>query len=136
MGTSHRPTFMTGISLLLPITLTTMAIVLLAPVIPDLMVQFATVPNHEYWVPMILTLPSLCVAALCPFAGMLGDYFGRRRLLLGSFLLYAVVGVAPVFLTSLPHILLSRIGVGVAEALIYRRMAPGGALNSAAMAAI
>ena len=119
MGTSHRPTFMTGISLLLPITLTTMAIVLLAPVIPDLMVQFATVPNHEYWVPMILTLPSLCVAALCPFAGMLGDYFGRRRLLLGSFLLYAVVGVAPVFLTSLPHILLSRIGVGVAEALIY-----------------
>ena len=119
MAAHHRPGFMTGIALLLPITLTTMAIVLLAPVIPDLMVQFAGVPNHEYWVPMILTLPSLCVAVLCPFAGMLGDRFGRRRLLLASFVLYAVVGVAPVFLTSLPQILLSRVGVGVAEALIY-----------------
>lgn len=110
---------MTGISLLFPITLTTMAVVLLAPVIPDLMAEFAGVPGHEYWVPMILTLPSLCVALLCPVAGMLGDYFGRRRLLLASFVLYAAVGVAPVFLTDLTHILISRIGVGVAEALIY-----------------
>lgn len=110
---------MTGISLLLPITLTTMAVVLLTPIIPNLMAQFEGVPNHEYWVPMILTFPSLCVALLCPFAGMLGDYFGRRRLLLASFLLYAVVGVAPVFLSDLTHILISRVGVGIAEALIY-----------------
>jgi MFS family permease len=116
---NRQPGFMTGISLLLPITLTTMAIILLAPVIPNLMAEFAAVPNHEYWVPMILTLPSLCVAFLCPVAGILGDYFGRRRLLLFSFLLYAVVGVAPVFLRDLTAILMSRIGVGVAEALIY-----------------
>ena len=119
MTKHHQPGFMTGVSLLLPITLTTMAIVLLAPVIPNLMAEFSGVPGHEYWVPMILTVPALCVAFLCPFAGILGDYFGRRRLLLFSFLLYAVVGVAPVFLTDLTHILISRIGVGVAEALIY-----------------
>ena len=119
MTKHHEPTFMTGISLLLPITLTTMAIVLLAPVVPQLMAEFADVPNHEYLVPMVLTLPSLCVAILCPFAGMLGDYFGRRKLLLASFLVYAVVGLAPVFLTNLTHILISRIGVGIAEALIY-----------------
>lgn len=110
---------MTGISLLLPITLTTMAIVLLTPIVPDLMAEFSSVPNHEYWVPMILTLPSLCVALLCPVAGIMGDYFGRRRLLLFSFLLYAVVGVMPVFLHDLTHILISRVGVGIAEALIY-----------------
>lgn len=110
---------MTGISLLLPITLTTMAVVLLAPVVPQLMAEFATVPDSEYRVPMILTVPSLCVALLCPFAGMLGDYFGRRRLLLASFLLYALVGIAPVFLHDLNAILLSRVGVGVAESLIY-----------------
>jgi MFS family permease len=109
----------TGISLLLPITLTTMAIVLLAPIVPDLMAQFSTIPDHEYWVPMILTVPSLCVALLCPVAGMLGDYFGRRRLLLFSFVLYAAVGVAPVFLSDLDMILLSRVGVGIAEALVY-----------------
>lgn len=116
----HRePGMLTGISLLLPITLTTMAIVLLTPIIPDLMAHYGSVPNHEYWVPMILTLPSLCVALLCPLAGIMGDWFGRRRLLLGAFLLYAVVGVMPVFLTDLTHILISRVGVGIAESLIY-----------------
>lgn len=119
MSRHHEAGVMTGISLLLPITLTTMAVVLLTPIIPNLMAEFSHVPNHEYWVPMILTFPSLCVALLCPLAGMLGDYFGRRRLLLASFLLYAVVGIAPVFLTDLTHILISRIGVGIAEALIY-----------------
>ncbi len=119
MTRHHQANFMTGVSLLLPITLTTMAIVLLTPIVPDLMEQFSSVPNHEYWLPMILTLPSLCVALLCPVAGILGDYFGRRRLLLFSFLLYAVVGVLPVFLRDLTHILISRVGVGIAEALIY-----------------
>lgn len=104
---------------MLPITLTTMAIVLLAPVLPKLMAEYADVRGHEYLVPMVLTLPALCVAVLCPFAGMLGDYFGRRRLLLASFVLYAVVGVAPLFLTDLVHILISRLGVGIAEAMIY-----------------
>ena len=115
----HQPGFMTGIALLLPITLTTMAIILLAPIIPDLMAEFASVPHHEYWVPMILTVPSLCSAILCPVAGILGDYFGRRRLLLVSVVLYAMVGIAPVFLSDLTAILVSRVGVGIAEALIY-----------------
>ncbi len=110
---------MTGISLLLPITLTTMAVVLLAPVLPRLMAEYAHVPGHDYLVPMVLTLPSLCVALLCPVAGLLGDRFGRRRLLLMAFVLYAVVGMAPLVLTSLWAILASRVAVGIAEALIY-----------------
>jgi len=119
METHRTPGAMTGIALLLPITLTTMAIVLLAPVLPQMTREFSSVPHHEYWVPMVLTVPALCVALLCPFAGMLGDYFGRRRLLLSSFLVYALVGLAPVFLADLFHIIVSRIFVGVAEALIY-----------------
>lgn len=119
MARHQNPSIMTGIALLLPITLTTMAIVLLAPVMPQLMAEFSAVPNHEYLVPMVLTLPALCVAFLCPVAGILGDYFGRRRLLMASFFIYAAVGMAPIFLTDLTHILISRIGVGVSEALIY-----------------
>lgn len=119
MTSKQTPGVMTGIALLLPITLTTMAIVLLAPVVPQLMVEFAGVPKHEYLVPMVLTLPALCVALLCPFAGVLGDRFGRRHLLLAAFVLYALVGIAPIVLTDLTVILISRIGVGIAEALIY-----------------
>lgn len=118
MTDRQNPGFMTGISLLLPITLSTMAIVLLAPILPQMLQEFSDIPGHEYWVPMILTVPALCVALLSPIAGMLGDWFGRRKLLLWSFVLYAVVGIAPVFLTDIVAILVSRIGVGIAEALI------------------
>ncbi|BEU99579.1 MFS transporter [Novosphingobium olei] len=118
MTKHHQPTAMTGIALLLPITLSTMAIVLLAPVLPKILAEYASVPGFDYWVPMILTIPALCVALLSTAAGALGDYFGRRRLLIASFVLYAIVGVAPVFLKDLTAILISRVGVGVAEALI------------------
>jgi len=118
MKTHTAPGFMTGFSLLLPITLSTMAIVLLAPILPHMLEEFSHVPRYEYWVPMILTIPALCVALLSPIAGMAGDWFGRRRLLMWSFVLYALVGLAPIFLESLAAILISRIGVGVAEALI------------------
>lgn len=95
-----------------------MAIVLLAPILPGLLNEFSGIPAHEYWVPMILTVPALCVAIFSPVAGMLGDWFGRRRLLIWALVAYAVVGIAPVFLTDLTAIIISRIGVGVAEALI------------------
>lgn len=95
-----------------------MAIVLLAPILPKIMDEYKHIPHFEYWVPMILTIPALCVAILSPFAGVLGDYFGRRKLLIVAFGIYAVVGLAPIFLTDLTAILISRVGVGISEALI------------------
>lgn len=118
MNRHHQTGFMTGLSLLLPITLSTMAIVLLAPILPGLLGEFSHVPDYEYWVPMVLTVPALCVALFSPVAGMLGDWFGRRRLLLWSFVGYAVVGIAPVFLTDLKAIIASRVAVGICESLI------------------
>ncbi|WDF72536.1 MFS transporter [Novosphingobium sp. KACC 22771] len=118
MTRQREPGIMTGIALLLPITLSAMAIVLLTPSLPQIMREFSGVAGYAYWVPMVLTIPALCVALLSPVAGMMGDYFGRRRLLLASFALYAVVGVLPVFLHDLRSILISRIGVGMAETLI------------------
>jgi len=108
----------TGLSLLFPITLSTMAIVLLAPVVPQLMAEFRDVPDADYLVPVILTMPALCIAILSPVAGALGDYFGRRRLLIVSLALYGVVGLAPIVLTGIVPILVSRALVGVAEAMI------------------
>lgn len=114
----REPGFSTGLSLLVPITLSTMAIVLLAPILPQLLAEYAQVPGGAYWVPMVLTTPALCVAVLSPVAGILGDFFGRRRLLIGSLVIYAFVGLAPLFLVNLTAIIASRVAVGVAEALI------------------
>lgn len=118
MKKQRVPHIATGFALLVPITLSTMAIVLLAPLLPKMMEEYQNVPHFDYWVPMILTIPALCVAILSFFAGILGDYFGRRKLLIVAFGVYALVGIAPIFLKSLTLILLSRIGVGISEALI------------------
>lgn len=116
--TAQVPGFMTGIALLLPITLSTMAIVLLSPILPQLMEEFKTYPRADYLVPLVLTMPAICIALFSPLAGMLGDYFGRRTMLLWSFVGYALVGIAPVFLHDLASILVSRVAVGIFEALI------------------
>jgi MFS family permease len=118
MLSSRDPGVPTGLSLLFPITLSTMAIVLLAPVVPQLMVEFHGVPDADYFVPIVLTMPALCIALLSPVAGAICDYFGRRRMLIASLAAYGLVGLAPIFLSALAPILFSRALVGIAEALI------------------
>jgi MFS family permease len=107
-----------AISLLLPCTLAVMGTVVLAPVLPMLQDHFKNVPGAEYLVPMILTTPAMVLVLFSPFAGFVADLFGRRNLLLAAMLLYSAVGVAPLFLDSLKSILMSRVGVGMVEAVI------------------
>ncbi|MGW8597641.1 MFS transporter [Streptomyces sp. NPDC055893] len=92
--------------------------VLLAPVLPRMQDHFATVPGSAALVPIVLTIPALALALLAPFAGVIVDRLGRKRLLVAATALYAVFGTAPLWLDSLHHILISRILVGVAEAAI------------------
>jgi MFS family permease len=107
-----------GILLLLPMTMAVMGLVVLVPVLPQLMEHFHAVPGVEYLVPLMLTLPALCVALLAPVAGTVVDFFGRRRTLIVGLVLYAIAGVMPVFLDSLSTIIASRIALGIVEASI------------------
>ncbi|SNX56695.1 predicted MFS family arabinose efflux permease [Streptomyces sp. TLI_55] len=92
--------------------------VLIAPVLPKMQDHFAAVPGAKALVPLALTVPALALALLAPFAGVIVDRLGRRRLLIGATLLYAVFGTAPLWLESLDAIIASRALVGVAEAAI------------------
>jgi len=107
-----------GALLLLPITMAVMGLVVLVPVLPGMMAQFHDVPGVEYLVPLMLTLPALCVAALGPIAGIVVDSFGRRRTCIGALFIYAVVGMLPIILNSLTAIIASRFVLGAMEALI------------------
>ena len=93
-------------------------IVSLAPNLPQFLAHFADVPNHEFLVPMILTIPALCNALFSPFAGMLADRFGRRRMLLAALLVQSAFGLAAYLLDDLYLILATRVAVGIAEATI------------------
>ncbi|MFC7572078.1 MFS transporter [Klenkia terrae] len=92
--------------------------VLLSPVLPTLQRAFADTPGVDALAPLVLTAPALVIALLAPVAGRIVDAVGRKRLLVGSLVLYAILGTAPVLLDSLPAVLATRVGVGVAEAAI------------------
>ncbi|MDE1164860.1 MAG: MFS transporter [Pseudomonas sp.] len=104
--------------LLLGSCLPVLGAVLLAPVLPRMQVHFADTPGAAVLVPVALTLPALVVALLAPFAGMIADRTGRKPLLLVAMLLYTLCGTLPLWLDSLPAIVASRAGIGLAEAAI------------------
>jgi MFS family permease len=102
--------------LLLGSCLPVLGAVLLAPVLPRMQAHFASVDGSAVLVPIVLTLPALVIALLAPFAGLIADHLGRKPLLLASMVLYVLCGVLPLWLESLHAIVLSRAGIGLAEA--------------------
>ncbi|CRM45829.1 MFS transporter [Pseudomonas sp. 8 R 14] len=104
--------------LLLGSCLPVLGAVLLAPVLTRMQEHFADTPGVAVLVPIALTLPALMIALLAPVAGIIADRLGRKPLLIGAMVLYTVCGVLPLWLESLQVIVISRAGIGVAEAAI------------------
>jgi MFS family permease len=92
--------------------------VLLAPVLPRIEDAFAGTPGVEALTPIVLTAPALVIGLTATFAGRIVDRLGRKRLLVGALVVYAVVGTAPLWLPSLELIVASRVLVGLTEAAI------------------
>jgi MFS family permease len=92
--------------------------VLIAPVLPKMQDHFDSVPGAKTLVPVVLTVPALALALLAPFAGVIVDRLGRKRLLVVATVLYALFGTAPLWLDSLGAIVASRVLVGITEAAI------------------
>ncbi len=121
--TVRQPTFMTGLALLFPITLSVMAALFVAPIAPKIGEAFGPTGQYSpqdlgWYIGWIITVPALCVALFSIPAGWLGDRVGRRRMLIWSMALYVVVGILPYFLNDLRHILWTRIAVGIVEAML------------------
>jgi MFS family permease len=115
---NRTPGFAQGISLVLPVTMAVMAVSVLTSVVPLLEQHFAGMPHADYFVPVLMTVPALCILPFAPVSGWLADRYGRRTILLWSLLLYAVVGVLPAFLDSFAAILAARAGVGICESVV------------------
>lgn len=116
MGSERQAGLPQSILLLLGSCLPVLGAVLLAPILPRMQSHFADTPGAAALVPIALTIPALVIALLAPFAGMIADRLGRKPLLLGSMVLYGICGLLPLWLESLPAIVASRAGLGLAEA--------------------
>src|SRR5215210_2543060 len=104
--------------LLLSSCLAILGAVLLAPVLPAIQDAFADTAGVEALTPIVLTAPALVIGLTAPFAGRVVDRAGRKRLLVAALVVYAFVGTAPLWLPSLQLIVVSRVLVGLTEAVI------------------
>ena len=95
-----------------------LAAVLMSPNLPRIQQAFADTPGVSALTPMVVAVPALMVGLTALVAGRVVDRVGRKRLLVGSLVLYAIAGTAPLYLPTLPLIVGSRVIVGLAEAAI------------------
>src|SRR5258708_3285225 len=105
--------------LLLPITMAVMGVSVLPPVVHLLLADFKGMTNQEYLVMGGgVTRPSIWCLLMSAPAGWAAERLGRRKLLILGMIVYAFVGVAPAFLDDLYAIIVSRVGVGICEAVV------------------
>ena len=121
------PGFAQGLTLISLAWVSTVAAVVIAPILPQMRQVFAAVPYVDVKISLVATGPSLLVAVMAIPFGMLADRIGRRGLLVVMLCLYGLTGTAPVWLSGLDAIVTSRIALGIAEAAI---MTAGTALIS------
>jgi len=107
-----------GAVIILASILPVMGVVLISPIAPMLKLAFANEPGGDYLAATALTAPALAVAICSPIIGMLIDRIGSRRMLITALLAYALLGVMPLWLDSLPMLIIARLALGVAEAAI------------------
>jgi MFS family permease len=84
------------------------------PILPKIATAFSRQPGIVALTPLVAVLPTLTVGLAGAGAGVLGDRLGRRRLLIWATLVFALAGVAPIWLSSFALILISRAVAGLA----------------------
>jgi MFS family permease len=99
-------------------SVTIMAGAVVAPALPAMREHYASLPNANVLVMLVMTLPGLVIAVASPFMGLVADLFGRTRLLVFGLALFVAAGASGFVLDSLPDILISRALVGLAVACV------------------
>jgi MFS family permease len=117
-ASARQATTRHGVVLMAAAVMPAMAIISLVPVLPLLLREFAAVPGAALLVPIALTIPALCVAIFSPAAGWLSDRVGRKWVQVTALMLYGLIGLMPLYLTSLTWIVVSRVLLGLMEAAI------------------
>lgn len=102
------------LTVLLVSSLTIMSVITISPALPAMSADFSHIPNGQFIVQMVLTIPALFISLTSPLAGMLIDRFGRLKLLYLAMVLYAIAGTSGFYLDNLYYILISRAVLGIA----------------------
>ncbi|MFC1584054.1 MFS transporter [Fibrobacterota bacterium] len=116
MATLLKHKNLTKLTILMSSMMTMMAGAVVAPSLPNITSVFQQVPHAGLLTRLIITLPALFMALMSPLAGWFIDRFGRKNLILCSYLLYAAAGTSGYYLHDLYPILAGRAFLGIAVA--------------------
>jgi len=105
-----------NITLLLTGSLTVMAGAIITAALPDIKDHFAYMQHAALLSKLLITLPSLFIAFVAPFAGKLIDKTGRKKALLWSLALYAIGGTSGFYFSNIYLLLFGRAVLGVSVA--------------------
>jgi len=108
---SHKGTL--KLTLLLVSSLTIMSIITISPALPQITAAYSDVPNADFLVKLVLTIPALTIALFSPITGRLIDQYGRLKILWFALGLYAISGSAGYYLNNLYELLISRALLGM-----------------------
>ena len=103
-------------TLLLGSAMTVLAGAGISTALPQMSLAFQDIPNAEFLVRLMLTVPALFTAIGAPFSGLLLDRWGRKPVLVVSVILYGLAGTSGYVLGSLYGILVGRALLGLAVA--------------------
>ena len=108
----------TKFTLLLLSMVTVMSNVAIITSLPQLKNQFPDVAEMELYSRLMITLPSLSIAFLAPFLGVVLQKIRRKVSVVVGLLLFALFGSAGLYLEGIEALLLSRAFFGVAIAIL------------------
>jgi MFS family permease len=87
-------------------------------VLPQIEADLAHGPHDSLLIKQLVGIVGLAMVVGAPLAGLLVDRIGARRVVIAACLLYAAIGTAGLYLTSLPALIASRLLLGVAAVTI------------------
>ncbi|AJE48686.1 major facilitator family protein [Celeribacter indicus] len=108
--------------MLLAATLTVMSNAIISPGLPGIEAYFAATPNADMLTRLLITAPSLTVAVIAPFAGLLIDRVGRKVMLIIGAALFGLAGSAGLWAPTLRALLATRLILGMGVALLMTAM--------------
>ena len=93
-----------------------------SPAIYSICMAFPDVPTST--VQLVITLPTLSICVVAPLYGWLSNKIQPRKLIIFGLSMFVAAGCMPVFLNSLPAIMLCRVLLGVGPASPCPRPCP------------
>ncbi|MDB5710115.1 MAG: transporter [Sphingomonas bacterium] len=117
-GRERKAGLAQGVVLVSVTWLAVVAAGVLAPVLPQMADHFAGAPMLGLMIGFVATIPALAVALFSVPIGQMSDRIGARRILVIGMSGYGLAGILPLWLDSLPAIVVSRFVVGMFEAAV------------------